>query len=330
MQSNQTPMPSAFGSRTTAREALAGKDLTGKVAIVTGGYSGLNLEATRILAEAGATVIVPARTLDKARSALAGIPRVEIGAMDLLDPASIDAFAAGFLASGRPLHMLINGAGVMATPLMRDARGHEAQFSANHLGHYQLTARLAPALLQAKGARVVSVSSGAHRFSGVDFDDPDFERRDYDKWKAYGQSKTANALFALALDKQGEARGIRAFSVHPGAILTDLARHLDENDLRALGVHVENGRPVIPEGEVEAIGGRFKTVPQGAATIVWCAASDQLNGMGGVYCEDMNIAVAGTSTGAPAPGVASWAMDPDLAGRLMVLSERLTGVTLSF
>lgn len=323
MQSKQAPIPSGFGSRTSAREAIAGKDLTGKVAIVTGGYSGLNLEATRVLAEAGATVVVPARTLDKARSALAGIPRVEIAAMDLLDPASIDAFAAAFLASGRALHILINGAGIMATPLARDARGYESQFSANHLGHYQLAARLLPALLKADGARVVSVSSGAHRFTGVNFEDPNFEHREYEKWQAYGQSKTANALFALELDKRGEAQGIRAFSVHPGVILTDLVRHLGRDELAAFGITFDNDRPVIPEN------GLFKTVGQGAATIVWCAVSDQLNGMGGVYCEDVDIAIPTTVMDGMAPGAAPWATDPAFAARLFELSEKLTGVAFT-
>jgi NAD(P)-dependent dehydrogenase (short-subunit alcohol dehydrogenase family) len=326
MQSEQKPIPSGLGAHTTASEALAGKDLSGKIAIVTGGYSGLNLETTRVLAEAGATVIVPARTLEKAKSALAGMPNVEIGAMDLLDPESIDVFARTFLDSGRPLHILVNGAGIMAAPLTRDARGYEAQFSANHLGHYQLTARLAPALREAKGARVVSVSSGGHRFSAVDFADPNFERREYDKWKAYGQSKTANALFALGLDKLGEAHGIRAFSVHPGAILTDLTRHITNDELRGFGVTIENGRPVPPAG------GRFKTVERGAATIVWCAVSSQLDGMGGVYCEDVDIATPVVSGGTAGPsaelgsGVAAWATDPVLATQLFTLSEQLTAV----
>jgi hypothetical protein len=159
----QAPIHSGFEPTTIAREVLGGIDLTGKVAIVTGGYSGIGLETTRALAEAGATVIVPARTPDKARHALSNISRVEQGKLDLLDPASIDGFASKFLASGRPLHILINNAGIMATPLTRDARGYESQFSANHLGHFQLTARLWPALLNAHDARVVSLSSRGHQ-----------------------------------------------------------------------------------------------------------------------------------------------------------------------
>jgi NAD(P)-dependent dehydrogenase (short-subunit alcohol dehydrogenase family) len=322
MQSKQTPIPSGFGATTTASEALAGKDLTGKIVIVTGGYAGLGLEVTRVLAGAGATVVVPARTLDKAQAALKDVPGVQIGAMDLLDPASIDAFAAAFVASGRPLHVLVNCAGIMAAPLTRDARGYETQFAANHLGHYQLTARLISALKKAHGARVVSVSSAGHRFSGVDFEDPNFERRDYDKWKSYGQSKTANILFALGLDKLGQAHGVRAFSLHPGGILTDLVRHLTEDEIKAFGVTFENGKAIVPAG--------FKNVAQGAATIVWCAVSDQLDGMGGVYCEDVDVAVLKESDDAPGQGLSSWAADPALAVRLFRLSEELTSVAVEF
>jgi len=227
MRTPQAPLHSGFGPLTTAREALGPRRLDGRVAVVTGGYVGVGLETTRVLAEAGATVIVPARTAEKARSAISAIDRVELESLDLFDPASIDAFAKRFLASGRPIHILVNNAGVMATPLRRDARGFESQLATNHLGHFQLTARLWPALLRAGGARVVSLSSRAHVRSAVDFDDPHFERRPYDKWAAYGQSKTANALFAVALDGRGQPRGIRAFSVHPGAVGgTDLMRSM--------------------------------------------------------------------------------------------------------
>lgn len=318
MTTPQSPLPSGFDARTTARDVIAGVDLRGRVAIVTGGYSGLGLETTRVLADAGATVIVPARSPEKAREALTGIARVEQASLDLLDPASIDAFAASFIATNRPLHMLINSAGIMATPLTRDARGYESQFSANHLGHFQLTARLMPALVKAKGARVVSVSSAGHRFGGVDLDDPNFERRAYDKWKAYGQSKSANILFALALDARARANGIRAFSVHPGRILsTDLSRHLSDDDLRAAGVLNVEGRRFDPKS---------KTVEEGAATIVWCGVSAQLDGMGGVYCENSDIASVTDAGPRDEPGVRPWAIDPEIAERLWTLSEELTGV----
>jgi len=216
MPSPQTPIRSGFGPRTTAREALRGISLEGKVAIVTGGSAGLGLETTRALVEAGATVLVPARNADKARRALGALPRVELGQLDLLDPGSIDAYATQFLATGRPLHMLINNAGIMATPLQRDARGYESQFAANHLGHFQLTTRLWPALWRAGGARVVALSSRGHQRGEVDFADPNFLHRRYDRWQAYGQSKTANVLFAVELDRLGEGKGVRAFAVHPG------------------------------------------------------------------------------------------------------------------
>ena len=310
----QAPIHSGFGPNTTAREVLRGHDLMGKTAIVTGGYSGIGLETTRALAEAGATVVVPARTQEKARTALDGIPRVEVETVELIDPASIDAFAGRFLGSERPLDILINNAGIMAPPLQRDARGYESQFATNHLGHFQLTARLWPALKRAGKARVVAVSSTGISFGGVDFDDPNFERREYDKWKAYGQSKTANALFAVALDKLGQAHGIRAFSVHPGGISTDLVRYVSDEEL--------------------AFDGELKTPEQGAATSVWCATSPQLEGKGGVYCMDVDIAEVISDFTPQVPGqqptgVLPWAIDPDLAERLWHLSEKMTGVKFS-
>lgn len=326
MPSKQAPIHSGFGPTTTARETLHGIDLRGKVAIVTGGYSGIGLETTRALAEAGATVIVPARTEDKARQALGSIPRVEQSRLDLLDPGSIDAFASEFLATGRPLHILINNAGIMATPLARDSRGYESQFSANHLGHFQLTARLWPALRNINGARVVSVSSSAHQRSAMDFADPQFQHRRYDRWEAYGQSKTANVLFAVALDRRGEASGVRAFAVHPGAILTDLSRHMTDEELRGYGLSRDDKPGFIPAGKSVAEGGDFKTLEQGAATSVWCATSAQLAEMGGVYCQDVDIAEVRQPDSAGNDGVSPWAIDPKAAERLWILSEDLTGM----
>jgi NAD(P)-dependent dehydrogenase (short-subunit alcohol dehydrogenase family) len=314
MTSRQAPIGSGFGAHTTAREALGDLRLEGAMAVVTGGYAGVGLETTRVLSDAGATVVVPARSADKARAALAGIARVELERLDLGDPASIDAFAERILASGRPLHVLVNNAGIMAPPLARDARGFESQLATNHLGHFQLTARLWPALRRAGGARVVSLSSRGHRIAGVDFDDPNFERRPYDKWIAYGQSKTANALFALALDARGEPDRIRAFSVHPGAILTDLMRHMPEDERRTA---------------VAASQSTMKTVEQGAATSIWCATSAQLDGMGGVYCEDVDVAVAVPADFPEPSGVRPWAIDPSFAERLWTMSEGWTGATLS-
>jgi len=325
----QLPIGSGFGAASTTADVISGIDLSGKIAIVTGGYSGLGLETVRTLRSAGAQIIVPARDDNKAKNALQGIDGIEIETMDLLDPGSIDDFAGRFLATGRPLHLLIHSAGIMASPLVRDARGYESQFATNHLGHFQLTARLWPALSQAGGARVVSVSSKGHRYSPVRFEDPHFERGDYDRWAAYGQSKTANILFALELDKRGREAGVRAFSVHPGSIAgTGLEKHLSLEELVAGGVLDEHGQPILDPAR------QLKTVEQGAATIVWCAASPALEGIGGVYCENCEVAQLmiesgqGTSMqdGTRLSGVLPYAVDPAAAERLWKLSEQLTGV----
>ena len=328
MKDQQTPLGSGFGRTTTAQQVMADVQMQGKTVIVTGGYSGLGLETTRALALAGASFVVPARTPDKARSALAGIPGVEQAPLDLLDPASIDAFARWFLEGRRPLHALINSAGIMAPPLRRDASGNESQWSANHLGHFRLTTRLWPALRRAEGARVVSVSSRGHRIGGIDFDDPNFIRKPYDKWKAYGQAKTANALFAIALDVRGKADGVRAFSLHPGTILTDLLRDLTDEDLLAFGVQRSEVTARTTAGRSVDEGGGFKNPQQGAATSLWCATSKQLADRGGVYCEDVDIA-SRVPADYPGPeGVRPWAADPVLAERLWRLSEKATGVML--
>ncbi len=313
MTSKQAPLPSGFGAKSTASEVLGNRRLDGVLAIVTGGYAGVGLETTRVLAGAGATVIVPARTPDKARTALAGLERVELEALDLADPKSVDAFAARFLATKRALPLLINNAGIMATPLTRDARGFEAQLATNHIGHFQLTLRLWPALVQAHGARVIELTSAGHRRAGFDFEDPQFERREYDKWVAYGQSKTANALFALELDRRGEAHGVRAFSVHPGAIATDLMRHMPEEEQRAA---------------LDRYHYLMKNVEQGAATSVWCATSPELAGMGGVYCENADIAHETPADSEDVTGVRPWATDPQAAEKLWALSEQWTGLKL--
>jgi NAD(P)-dependent dehydrogenase (short-subunit alcohol dehydrogenase family) len=315
MTTKQTPIHSGLGPQTTAREVIGNRRLDGLIAIVTGGYAGVGLETTRTLAGAGATVIVPARSLDKARKALTGVDRVEIESLDLIDPKSIDEFSARFLATGRPVHILINNAGIMATPFVRDARGFESQLATNHLGHFQLTMRLWPALLKANGARVVALSSRGHARAGIDFGDPNFERRPYDKWVAYGQSKTANALFAVALDTRGEAHGVRAFAVHPGAVITELMRSMSEEEVTAA---IARSRDV----------GAFKNTEQGAATSVWCATSSQLDGMGGVYCEDCDIAEAVPADFPEQRGVRPWAMDPGFAERLWTMSEAWTGAGL--
>ncbi|MFJ8137689.1 oxidoreductase [Streptomyces sp. NPDC096013] len=326
MTTAQQPLNSGFGAASTAEEVIKGIDLTGKVAIVTGGYSGIGLETVRVLRAAGAEVVVPARDVERARAAVAAVPGAEVEHLDLLDPASVDTFAATFLASGRPLHLLVNSAGIMATPLVRDARGYESQFATNHLGHFQLTTRLWPALAAADGARIVVLSSRGIRFGGVDFDDLHFEHRAYEPFLAYGQSKTANALFAVEADRRGQEQGIRAFAVHPGLIIdTGLAKHLDTAVLRAAGALDDEGRPVRdPERQL-------KTVRQGAATGVWCATSPRLDGLGGVYCENVDISPLVTPeneaawyAGENTPGVLPRAVDPEAAARLWEVSERLT------
>jgi NAD(P)-dependent dehydrogenase (short-subunit alcohol dehydrogenase family) len=337
MSTTQKPINSGLGALTNATEILRGIDLSNKVTIVTGGYSGIGLETVRVLRAAGAKVIVPARDLKKAAAATNEIRGIEIQTMDLLDALSIDAFAKRFLASGQSLHILVNSAGIMASPLARDSRGYESQFSTNHLGHFQLVVRLWPALRKANGARIVSVSSWGHRHSPIVFDDPNFERRPYDRWLAYGQSKTGNVLLAVAADERGKSENIRAFSLHPGGIVgTGLEKYLTKEELRKAGVIDDHGNPVLDSSR------GFKTVEQGAATSVWCATSPQLDGLGGVYCENCDIApLVGAAdeanrtteairqVGSRPLGVMPYAVDPLAAGRLWTLSEQLTGATLA-
>jgi NAD(P)-dependent dehydrogenase (short-subunit alcohol dehydrogenase family) len=328
----QAPINSKYNFFSTAKEAIGNINLHGKTAIVTGGYSGIGLETAKVLAEAGATVIVPARTIEKAKKAVAEIPDIELETLDLMNPASIDAFAERFITSNRQLDILINSAGIMASPLIRDERGYEAQFATNHLGHFQLAARLWPALKKSGNARVIAVSSRAHRLGGVNFEDPNFEHTEYDKWKGYAQSKSANVLFAAELNRLGKEFGVRAFAVHPGLIpTTDLGRFSDTGKITKQEIRTNN-KPVNDDKKTSnnEQANEFKTIEQGAATSVWCATSDELNGMGGVYCEDCNIAEAVSADSLKANGVRPWAIDPDYAKKLWQLSEKLTGVKFLF
>jgi NAD(P)-dependent dehydrogenase (short-subunit alcohol dehydrogenase family) len=314
MTTSQHKIGSGFGATSTAADVLAGVDLTGRLALVTGGYSGIGLETTRALSLAGAEVVVPARRPAVASAALAGIERVSVDELDLADLDSVRGFAERFVASGRVIDFVINNAGIMAAAQARVGPGWDEQFATNHLGHFALVNRLWPVV--APGARVVSVSSRGHFYSGIRWDDLWFERG-YDKWAAYGQGKTANILFAVHLDVLARDRGVRAFSLHPGRILTNLVRHLDRQELTDSGLFVfdDSGKLTTP----------VKTPEQGAATQVWAATSPQLNGLGGVYCEDCDVAEPAPADGTRV-GVRDYAVDPVQAARLWALSAELTGV----
>jgi NAD(P)-dependent dehydrogenase (short-subunit alcohol dehydrogenase family) len=317
MRTPQHPIGSGFGYRSTAADVIDGIDLSNKLAIVTGGYSGLGTETVKALVGAGAHVVVPARRRATAEDALDGVSGIEIDELDLGDQASVRTFAERFLATGRSLDLLINNAGIMALPETRVGPGWEAQFATNHLGHYALTNLLWPRLVAAGGARVVALSSRGHKRSGIRFDDLMFEHG-YDRWEAYGQSKSANSLFAVQLDALGQNVGVRAFAVHPGPIMTPLQRHLSPEFLREAGWVDEQGN----------LSERFKTPEQGAATATWAATSPRLDGMGGVYCENCDIAeqtVPGSPT-AEESGVDAHAIDPEIATRLWTVSAELTGV----
>ncbi|MGW8724400.1 SDR family NAD(P)-dependent oxidoreductase [Streptomyces sp. NPDC055808] len=316
---------SGFGARSTTADVLAGTDLTGRLAVVTGGYSGIGLATTRALAGAGARVVVPSRRPDVAEAAVADIAGAEVDTLDLADLDSVRAFADRFLSSGRTIDILVNSAGVMACPETRVGPGWEAQFATNHLGHYALVNRLWPALAEG-GARVVAVSSRGHQLSAVRWDDPHF-RLGYEKWQAYGQAKTANVLFAVHLDRLGRDAGVRAFAVHPGEINTPLVRHVSDEERIAAGWVDADGNWSLD----------FKTPEQGAATQVWAATSPRLAGLGGVYCEDCAVAelvpagANGVTDGeldaaALTAGVRAHATDPEQAARLWALSAGLTGV----
>ncbi len=320
MTHKQHPIGTPFTPASTADEVLAGIDLTGRNAIVTGGHAGIGLEVTRALSRAGASVMVGARDPDRAAGALAGIERVEVGRLDLIDPRSVEAFATDWLDSGRSLHMLVNNAGASGGP-ERDARGYETQFATNHLGHFQLTAALLPALRAAHGARVVNVSSGAQRFGSIRWDDPNFTEG-YDRRAAYAQSKLANVLFAVELDQRWAADGIRGYAVHPGVVVgTKLNSSAGDEALKRMGLIDEAGPIIDP-----AIG--KKTPNQGASTVVFAATSPLLAGIGGVYLKDNDVSPLDdeprqlTADRIPAE-IASHAIDPESAQRLWALSERL-------
>ncbi|XCM33492.1 SDR family NAD(P)-dependent oxidoreductase [Streptomyces parvus] len=326
MAHKQHSLGSGFSAASTADDVIAGIDLTGTYAIVTGGHAGIGLEVTRALAGAGASVTVGSRAPDRAAAALAeaGLGGVEAGRLDLLDPASVGAFADHWLEARRPLHILVNCAGV-APPmrLERDARGYEVQFATNHLGHFQLTLALHPALRAASGSRVVNVASGAQRFGEIRWDDPNFQQGTYQQGIAYAQSKLANVLFAVELDRRWAEDGVRGYAVHPGVIVgTALNNAAGREALLAQGLIDAAGQPVIDPERGK------KTPQQGAATVVFAATSPRLAEIGGVYLKDNDISplddeVRPVSADEVPSDVASHAVDPRSAHRLWELSEEL-------
>lgn len=319
----QKPLGSGFNAQTTTNDVIKNINLTGKIAIVTGGSTGIGLETTKILAAAGATVIVPARNIDKAKKNLEGIANLEIETMDLMDSNSIDDFAEKFLTSGRPLHMLINNAGIMWVPLRRNSRGIESQLATNYLAQFQLTARLWIALKKANGARVVNVSSHGHQFAPFNFNDPNFENQKYETLLGYGQSKTAVNLFSLELDNRAKEHNVRAYSLHPGSIGgTELGRDASLELWQKMGFCDADGT-ILPE-----VAASLKTIPQGAATTVWCATSPKLDTIGGVYCEDVEIAKLAMDT-TTSEGVKLYSLDKNNAKRLWKLSEEMTGISFN-
>ena len=309
-----------FGFETTTDEVLDGIDLTGKTILITGGSSGLGAESARALASKGARVIITARDAEKARKVVEEIKQstgaaVEVVELELGNLAAIRAFADRILARGEAIDILINNAGVMACPEAKTDDGFELQFGANHLGHFLMTNLIAPAL--ADGGRVVCLSSAGHNLSPVVFDDIQFARRDYDRWLSYGQTKTANALFAVGLNQRLSGRRIEVFSVHPGAILTDLARHLTEADIKMFEDRLAAGTMTM------------KPVESGAATQVFAATAPEIAGKGGSYLADCRIAEV-TEAGDEATTVKPYAVDPALADRLWTISEDLVGQRFAY
>lgn len=317
----QHTIGSGFNATSTTDDVIKNINLTGKIAIVTGGNTGIGLETVKTLSTAGATVIVLARDIVKAKKNLEGIAGVEIEEVDLIDPNSVDAFAEEFMVSGRPLDLLINNAGIMFVPLRRDTNGNESQLATNYLAMFRLTARLWGALKSAKGARVINVSSLGHHWSAFNFDDPNFEHREYDTLKAYGQSKTAANLFSLELNNRAKLAGVRAYAVHPGNIWgTELTREAPKEILQQLGFLDDKGEVI------RAVIDSLKTIPQGAATTIWAATSPLLDNIGGVYLEDVEVAKL-TNDPSVSEGVKPYSLEEDSAKKLWGLSEKLTGLT---
>ncbi|MDT8278933.1 MAG: SDR family NAD(P)-dependent oxidoreductase [Erythrobacter sp.] len=310
---------STFGKDSTTDEVLAGKDMAGQTVFITGANSGLGQETARAMAACGAHIIMAGRDQAKLDEAAAAIraqhPDASLDTIicDLGNLASIRACGDEARKRFTAIDLLINNAGVMACPLMHTADGFEMQFGTNHLGHFALTAELLPLIEAGNAKRIVNLSSRGHHFAPVDLDDPNFTERPYDPWQSYGHSKTANILFAVGLEARFAAKGIHAYAVHPGGIRTNLGRHMTEEMTAALIERVTKSDS----------GFAWKTIPQGAATSCWAATAPELEGTGGVYCEDCHVAAIDNQSSQG--GVRSYALDSAAAERLWTLSEQLTG-----
>ena len=317
----QKPIISGFDSKSDADKIVKEKDLSGKIAIVTGGYSGIGLETTRALVAIGAKVIIPAKRTEVAVQNLEGIVSKEnIVEMDLGNLNSVRKFTEDFKESFGKLDLLINNAGIMACPETRIGNGWESQFAVNHIGHFLLTKELMNTMAENDGARFVSLSSSAHSLTRMLWDDIHFQNNPYDKWMAYGQSKTASSLIAVEFHRRMVDKGVSGFSVHPGGILTPLQRHLQKEEMVALGWMDEDGSPS------EMVKNFFKTTSQGASTTLWCATNSSLNGIGGVFCEDCDIAKRKNELDDSLQryfGVADWAVDTEEASKLWDVTEKM-------
>ena len=310
-----------FGAESTTDDVLEGIDLSGRRALVTGASTGLGEETTRALAAHGAAVTMAVRDPERGAAAAARIhasvpdAQLEVRIVDLASLASVRTFADAFGREHDRLDLLINNAGIMACPLGYTVDGFELQFGTNHLGHFLLTNLLLPALEAGESTRVVSVSSAGHRFGDVDLVDYNFEVTPYEPWLAYGRAKTANALFAVELDHL-YADSLHAFSLHPGGIQTELARHLTEESLGTLIAAMPADQPTI-----------WKSIPAGAATSVWAATAPELEDHGGAYLEDCNVALVNADL-TSRTGVKPYALDPARAEALWALSMDLVGIEI--
>ncbi len=324
-----------YNCDTTTDEVLEGLDLAGKRIVITGSSSGLGEESARSLASKGASITMLARNPEKNEAAAARIREsvpnadLELAEVDLGSLASVRESAKGLLARLDRIDILINNAGVMCCPHDTTSDGFELQLGTNHIGHFLLTNLLVPALLNASPSRVVVLSSGAHGMAGIDFDDPMFERREYDPWLAYGQSKTANALFALQLDRLLSAKGISAYAVHPGMIMTELARHMTAETIaimqKRLAERAEAAGEPLPDGPA---GMPFKSVEAGAATQVWAATTSDLAEHGGAYLGDCQLGVLGGNAGER--GFEPYLTNTEDAARLWSATEEWVGQRFEF